>query len=193
LVLGSFGYAPIRFLWLIALGLFLVEIAFRREHWRPLLVSFAVTLVAFLARPPCSPGPCRRTVGSMPSGSTTMVGASRASPQRPAGALPRLPSLDDEQRARYESDRRAISSPPSHLQNTRDLRDLLLDPRHRPGRDRHWNERGRLHPGFMVPVSVRDGPVTDDVAVVDRAALLQALLWGFSLRCADLAGPYPAG
>jgi 4-amino-4-deoxy-L-arabinose transferase-like glycosyltransferase len=152
LLLNSYAYAPIRFLWPLSLMLFLAEWLWRHEERRALLVALVVTALVLPALLLIIPskryaGPLD-TLAEYYGGRGEQVGALASRPDEYAYYL----ELTPEERAEgkptgtpLELALRLISL------NARNYVWLLADWNTRPALTDHWNPRGRLYPALLVP------------------------------------------
>jgi hypothetical protein len=183
LVLNSYVYSPIRFLWLIALALFAVEFVLRRGQRRRFAVAIGVTLVTLpLFVTILLPGPIkppRDTFEAYYSGRGEQIFHMR---KLPNGLLPYLRADSDAERQQL-----AELSPNEQVerlirQNTNDLVNLLVDRNTMPAVTDYWNSRGRLYPRIMVPFFVFGMILLLLHFFRDpRARLILALFWGNTL------------
>ena len=145
LIIGAYGYAPVRFLWPIA-ALFLgIEVWLRPERYAALRRAILITIfVPWLAISVLSlhdpitalflyyEGRGEHVLGL--SFETTQYGSYiRAAPQEELGGNPLVLAA------------RLVA------QNSRDFVNLLLDRDTAPVLTDYWNERGRLYPAFLAP------------------------------------------
>jgi 4-amino-4-deoxy-L-arabinose transferase-like glycosyltransferase len=145
LVINSWFYAPIRFLWLLALGLLLIEMILRPVERRALAKVFLVTAVTL---------PVVITVvqGTNPYSALDAYYAGRG---EQVFAL----SLNPERFEEFVPDEHDSGGAESQLdrvgrllgKNIRDLVYLLIDWERKPVLWEYWNPSGRLYPWFLVP------------------------------------------
>ena len=155
LVAGAYAYAPIRFLWPIAIGLIAIELAGGYGRRRRLLLALVVTgaalpaaLVGISAATAADPdrGPVA-VVGDYYRGRGEQVLALRERPEE-FGYYLRPTPAERGSGVRGAPDRlvrRLIG------QNAGDLARLLLDRGTRPTVTDFWNPQGRFVPGLLVP------------------------------------------
>lgn len=180
LVVNSYAYAPIRFLWLIVLGALFVELALRPGELRNILVAFTITLVCLplflgLAGREHPPAALARYY----DGRGEHVFALSAYPDRFEQYL----DLSEEERAGGSfGDQPAEMARRLLADNSEDLANLLLDRQTRPVAMDFWNEHGQLYAWPLVPffivglcVSVARAPSSW------RARLMLALFAGFTV------------
>ncbi|MGH2534363.1 MAG: glycosyltransferase family 39 protein, partial [Thermomicrobiales bacterium] len=183
LILNSYAYAVIRFLWPIALVLLAGEVLWRRGARRWFLVALGMTaatlpaaLVVFDHHPDYDP---RAAIQRYFNGRGEQVLALRDYPE---GYQYYLEPTEEE----LAGDGLAGSTTDLALRlierNARDLGKLLLDHDTASALTDFWNPRGRLLPWFLVPFFAL-GTVASlwrmRRRVEDRA--LQGLFWGLSL------------
>ncbi len=146
LLLGAYGYAPVRFLWLISVGLLLVEAALRKEH-RKRLISSAVLAVIMIAGAITALDYEREhdfvtSVGYYYSGRGEQVANLLTSTESYAHAVGRS---KDQLPSALELLGQVVG------QNSADLANLLLDRDTQPAITDFWNPHGRLLTGLLAP------------------------------------------
>ena len=177
LLLGAWAYAPIRFLYPLALTAFAVELLFNSRRWRAYLIAILVTLVtlpALLAAIDQEPAwqPIE-AIGRYYNARGEQVLALRENPDDFAFYLR---DADLENSSTGELERQLLK------QNARDLVRLLLDIDTRPALTDFWNQRGELLPWFLVPLMLL-GMAASAIRLwwSPEARLLHLLFWGFTL------------
>lgn len=176
LLLDAWGYAPIRFLYPMAIVYFTVEMLFNSRRWKAFLVVIAVTLVAL----PAMLGFVDQGPGWHPVGAIKHYYNARGE---------QLLSLRDNPQdfQFYLRDADAGASPDQLErelleQNAKDLARLFLDVDTRPALTDYWNQNGRLLPWFVMPfVLLGIGVSLWRVWVSPEARLLHLMFWGFTL------------
>ena len=146
LILGAYGYAPVRFLWLLSVGLFVMEAFLRREHRRRLLACAALTLVVMA-------GTITALDYDHEHDFITSVGYYYAGRGEQVANL-----LTSEEDYAHTIGRVGEKLPPPWEllvqtvgQNSADLVNLLLDRDTQPAITDYWNPHGRLIPLLLVP------------------------------------------
>jgi hypothetical protein len=176
LLLGAWAYAPIRFLYPLALAVFGIELLFQRTQWRCWLIAIGVTLVALPAMlatvdqdPVWDP---IQSVSTYYNARGEQLFALRENPDNYSYFLRDA----DLAQSTNELERQLIE------QNARDLARLFFDIDTQPALTDYWNQTGRLMPWFMTPL-VLLGMVTSLARVFrsPESRLLHLMFWGFTL------------
>lgn len=153
LMFGAFAYAPIRFLWLLSLGLMGIEWLWRREERASFGIVLAVTalvlptmLFVFQYSPGYDPV---TTMADYYNGRGEQIGALTSNPAQYGYYI----DLTPEEQANGS---KPIGTPLELAvrlvaQNASNYVRLLLDWDTRPALSDYWNARGRLYPMLLVP------------------------------------------
>ena len=180
---NSYFYSPIRFLWPVAIGLFLTELVLRSGSRVRFLVSLGVTCVALpvalvmlMDLPTNSPVDA---VKAYYNGRGEQIFHIDDSTDK---LVEFIPVEDDEERAELKEEsanRLAIKFIQVRAQ---DLADLLLDRNTRPAITDYWNSSGRLYSRPVVPLFLLATIVLLwSFFKSPRSRLMLALFWGYSL------------
>jgi 4-amino-4-deoxy-L-arabinose transferase-like glycosyltransferase len=149
LIVDSYCYAPIRFLWLIALAFLGLQAARRHTHWPTLRRAFLVTLlVPWLAISITSLRDPATALATYFEGRGEHVFGLSITPEQYGSYLrpdPSNPNPGPPQGNRLSLAAQLIA------QNTGDLANLLLDRDTLPALTASNTARGRLYPAFLVP------------------------------------------
>jgi len=176
LLLDAWAYAPIRFLYPLAIIYFGVEAIFRRERSRQWLIAIVVTVVSLPL--------LLATVDLYPE-------------WNPLDAISRyynargeqvLALRDDPSGFEYFLRGADMEQPPEALerhlieQNARDLVRLFFDIDTKPALTDYWNQMGRWMPWFMAPLVIL-GMVVSLMRLfrAPESRLLHLTFWGFTL------------
>jgi 4-amino-4-deoxy-L-arabinose transferase-like glycosyltransferase len=183
LIINSYFYSPIRFLWPIAAVLFAVEIVLRSGQRTRFVVSLLVTLVVLpLALTVLRPGPIESPATAVRlyyNGRGEQVFRMTAGRN---GVTPFLRDLSDAEREQVAQESTEKQVRELIKQNANDLADLLIDRNTRPAITDFWNPHGRLYPRVLVPFFVVGMLSLLMLFLFDvRARLMLALFWGYSL------------
>lgn len=176
LLLNTWGYAPIRFLYPMAIVYFVVEMLFNSRHWKAFLAVIGVTALAL----PAMLGAIDQQPGWHPAGAIRQYYNARGE---------QLLSLRDKpEDYQYYLRDADVDASPDQLeralleQNAKDLARLFLDVDTKPALTDYWNQNGRLIPWFVLPfvllgigVSLRRAWISPEVR------LLHLMFWGFTL------------
>ncbi|MDQ2681965.1 MAG: hypothetical protein M3Y37_00420, partial [Chloroflexota bacterium] len=183
LIINSYVYSPIRFLWLIAIIVFMIEWALRPgERVRFAQATLVTVLVLPVALLYLRGGPL-----VSPDVAIERYYYGRGEQifdldERPSDFIVFLrPTTDEERQALAEesTDELALRL---IRRNAEDLANLLLDRGTLPAITHYWNPDGRLYPSVLVPFFLLGVAImTARFLREPRARLLQALFWGFSL------------
>jgi 4-amino-4-deoxy-L-arabinose transferase-like glycosyltransferase len=146
LIVGAYGYAPVRFLWLFSVGLLALEAFLRKEHRKRLVASAALTLVVMAGTITALDYDHEHdfvtSVGYYYAGRGEQVANLLVSEEDYAHTVGRagdtLPST-------WELLAQTVG------QNSADLANLLLDRDTQPAITDYWNPHGRLIPLLLVP------------------------------------------
>jgi 4-amino-4-deoxy-L-arabinose transferase-like glycosyltransferase len=183
LILNSFAYSPIRFLWPISVALFLVEIPFRREVRRRLALGLLITvftlpLVLAVIESDRGFNPIA-TVGDYYYARGEQVFAWADDPEQYAYFLE--PTNEEAAAGRLHGSEEELAWR-LIKKNAGDFTNLLLDRDTAPAITQFWNPHGRLYFGFLVPFFLI-GLVRSLLNVFRRTEdrVLLACSWGFSL------------
>jgi hypothetical protein len=176
LLLDAWGYAPIRFLYPMAIVYFVVELLFNSRRWQAFLVAIVVTAVAL----PAMLGVIDQQPGWHPAGAIRQYYNARGE---------QLLSLrDNPQDFQFYLRDADTSDSPDQLerallkQNAEDLARLFLDVDTKPALTDYWNQNGRLMPWFVLPfVLIGIGVSLWCAWRSPEARLLNLLFWGFTL------------
>jgi hypothetical protein len=176
LLIDAWGYAPIRFLYPMAVVYFTVEMLFKSRRWKEFLVVIGVTLLAL----PAMLGIVDQQPGWQPVGAIKHYYNARGE---------QLLSLRDKPQdyQYYLRDADADASPDQLErelleQNAKDLARLFLDVDTKPALTDYWNQNGRLIPWFVLPlVLLGIGVSLWRAWVSPEARLLHLMFWGFTL------------
>ncbi len=177
LLIDAWAYAPIRFLYPLALVFFVAELAFHRWFWRHYVVILGVTLLALpMMLATLSGQPEWRPVGAIETyydARGEQLFQMRDKPEV-FGYYLRDPGLADASTGEQE---RALVK-----QNAGDLARLLLDIDTRPAISEYWSQNGRLIPWFLAPFMIF-GMALSALRLwrSPEARLLHLLFWGFTL------------
>lgn len=180
LLLNTYAYAPIRFLWLIALVVFAVELALRPRQQREFAVAFVTTLVVLpLVVTLATRTPTPEALSLYFDGRGEHVFALSANPDR----FHQFLDLSDEERLSGSTEREPVPMARRLVSdNTVDLANLLLDRNTRPALLDYWNETGQLYAWPLVPFFLLGLAVSVARVLASwRARLLLALLGGLTL------------
>jgi 4-amino-4-deoxy-L-arabinose transferase-like glycosyltransferase len=183
LIINSYYYSPIRFLWPIAVVLFAVELALRSGQRQRFLISLLVTVAVLpLALTVLRPGPMETPIHAVTAYYNGRGEQLFRMNQADSGVTPFLRDVTEEERQRIAQESETEQSLRLIRQNAWDLTDLLIDRETRPAITDFWNPHGRLYAGVLVPFFL--GGTLLLIARFfwePRARLLLALFWGFSL------------
>lgn len=177
LLLDAWGYAPIRFLYPMAVVYFVVELLFHSRRWKAFVVVIGVTTLAL----PALLAAVDQEPGWHPVAAVKNYYNARGE---------QLLSLrDNPQDYRYYVRGVDIeSSTPDQLeralleQNAKDLARLFLDVDTKPALTDYWNQNGRLLPWFVLPfVLLGLGVSLWRIWKTPEARLLHLMFWGFTL------------
>ena len=174
LIVATYGYAPLRFLYPIAVALLLVQAALDRARWKQFLVMAGVTafvLPIFVA-----------SIDDLDSRNPREVlrGFYHARGEQ-------VLTLREDIANQRAADPEAFAGEPNPVReqietNVRNLGDLLLDRERVTPITDYWNPGGRLYASALVPWAILGAAVA--LLRVFRSAparLLHAGLWGFTL------------
>ena len=186
LIALSYFYGVIRFLWIIALVLFVVEFVLRSGERRRFLASFALTVVVLpIALLFMRPGPMVSPTDVVQAVELYYSGRGEQILQMAENNESFLTYLRVEseaereellQASRNELIRRLIE------QNSENLGKLLTDQETRPAVTDFWNSSGRLYPAVLVPLFLIGTGLLIWRSFRDpRARMMLALFWGYSL------------
>jgi hypothetical protein len=183
LILNSYVYSPIRFLWLIAAVLFAVECVLRDGQRGRFLVSLIVTLAVLpLALSVLRPGPIETPVAAVEAYYNGRGEQIFRMSGTQSGVAPFLRNLTPEQREQIAEESTDQQIRRLVRQNANDLVDLLIDRNTRPAVTDFWNPHGRLYPRVLVPFFLVGMLSLLILFFFDvRARLMLALFWGYSL------------
>ena len=185
LILNSYFYAPIRFLWLIAIILFLVE-ALMRRGWGVrgrFLLSAVITLgILPLVLPQILNVPNLSIPGAVQEyyrGRGEQIFTINDDQTR---FVPFLKPSTEEQQQKLESESIAELTQRFVQTKAEDLGNLLIDHNTKPAITDYWNPQGRLYDRLLVPFFLL-GMLLLLVRVFrsPQARFLLALFWGLSL------------
>jgi hypothetical protein len=176
LVLGAWAYAPIRFLYPLALALFGIELLFQRDRWRHWLIAIGVTVVTLpVLLATIDQDPVWDPVQAISTYYNARGEQVFALRENPNDYSYYLRDADPEQSS-GDLERALIE------QNARDLVRLFFDIDTRPALTDYWNQAGRLMPWFMTPLVLIG--LLASLARIFRAPesrLLHLMFWGFTL------------
>ena len=183
LIVNSYFYSPIRFLWPIAIVLFMVELAMQRGSAPRFLTSFLVTLVVLpVTLMVLMPGPIVSPVSAVKDyyyGRGEQIFDIGESSN---GYLSYLRAETDEERAQLEAENEDDLALKLVRQNATDLLHLLIDRDTDAPNTYYWSPKGRLYSLILVPFFLAG------LAILllrffrePRARFLLALFFGFSL------------
>jgi hypothetical protein len=183
LILNSYVYGPIRFLWPIALALFAVELMLRGGQRQRFAISLIVTVAVLpLALTFLRPGPLESPVKAVEAYYTGRGEQIFTMRKTQDGLLRFLRAESEVERQRLaelstnQQQRRLVQ------QNAGDLANLLIDRDTRPVVTDFWNPHGRLYPRILVPFFLAGMALLLFRFFADpRARLVLALFWGNSL------------
>ena len=183
LILNSYVYSPIRFLWPIAVVLFAVEFVLRGGQRSRFLVSWIVTLAVLpLALSVLRPGPIASPVAAVEAYYNGRGEQIFRMTGTQSGVSPFLRDLTPEQQEQIAEESTDQQIRRLVRQNANDLVDLLIDRNTRPAVTDFWNPHGRLYPRVMVPFFLVGMLSLLILFLFDpRARLMLALFWGYSL------------
>jgi hypothetical protein len=176
LLLDAWGYAPIRFLYPMAIVYFVVELLFDSRRWKTFLAAIVVTAVAL----PAMLGAIDQQPGWHPAGAIRQYYNARGE---------QLLSLrDNPQDYQFYLRDADTGDSPDQLerallkQNAEDLARLFLDVDTKPALTDYWNQNGRLIPWFVLPfVLIGIGLSLWRAWRSPEARLLNLMFWGFTL------------
>jgi dolichyl-phosphate-mannose-protein mannosyltransferase len=178
LILNSYVYSPIRFLWPIAAVLFALEFVLRGGQRSRFLVSLIVPLALSVLRPGSVETPVAAVEGYYHGRGEQIFGMT----SNPNGVAPFLRNLTPEQQEQISAESTDQQARRLVRQNANDLFDLLIDRNTRPAVTDFWNPHGRLYPRVLVPFFVVGMLSLLILFLFDvRARLMLALFWGYSL------------
>jgi hypothetical protein len=177
LLLDAWAYAPIRFLYPMAIIYFVVELLFRAGRWKAFVVIIGVTALALPAM--------LTTIDQKPGWHP--IGAIKTYYNARGEQL--LSLRDDPQGYQYYVRGADIeNSTPDELeralleQNAKDLLRLFFDVDTKPALTDYWNQNGRLIPWFVLPfVLLGIGVSLWRAWKAPEARLLHLMFWGFTL------------
>jgi len=183
LILNSYVYSPIRFLWPIAVVLFAVEFLLRGGQRNRFLVSLIVTLAVLpLALSVLRPGPIESPVAAVEAYYKGRGEQIFQMAGTPSGVTPFLRNLTPEQQEQIAEESTNQQIRRLVRQNANDLFALLIDRDTRPAVTDFWNPHGRLYPRVLVPFFLVGMLSLLILFFFDpRARLMLALFWGYSL------------
>ena len=183
LILCSYFYAPIRFLWLIAIVLFVVEWLLRAGERRRFLISLLLTATTLPAVAVIlQPGPILTPDEALIEyyhGRGEQIFYLNEHPER---YVPFLQPESEAERERLEQESTSDLAWRLVRSNATDLANLLIDRNTKPAITDFYQPSGRLYPKVLVPFFLAGMALLVFRFVADpRARFLLALFWGFSL------------
>jgi hypothetical protein len=183
LIINSYFYSPIRFLWLIAAVLFAVEVILRSGERRRFLIALFVTVAVLpAALTVLRPGPIESPVDAVKAYYNGRGEQLFRMNDSENGVTPFLRDVTEEERQQIAAESETEQSLRLIKQNAWDLTNLLIDRDTRPAITDFWNPHGRLYALVLVPFFVAGTLLLLIRFFFDpRARLLLALFWGYSL------------
>lgn len=183
LIVNSYFYSPIRFLWPIATILLAMECVLRNGQRRRFLTSLLVTIAVLpLTLTVLRPGPIESPIQAVTAYYNGRGEQLFRMNQSNSGVTPFLRDVTEEERQRIAQESETEQSLRLIRQNAWDLTDLLIDRGTRPAITDFWNPHGRLYAATLVPFFFGGTLLLFARFLWEpRARLLLALFWGFSL------------
>jgi hypothetical protein len=177
LLLDAWAYAPIRFLYPMAVVYFVVELLFHSRQWKVFVVAIGLTtlaLPAMLTTVDQEPG--WHPIGAIKSYYNARGEQLLSLRDNPQDYTYYLRGADIENSTPDELERALLE------QNAKDLVRLFLDVDTKPALTDYWNQNGRLIPWFVLPfVLLGIGVSLWRVWHTPEARLLHLVFWGFTL------------